>query len=86
MDDETPRRRRTIELLPVEPLVVDALSAAKLLLLIPADSDDLKAAERRLGRLIDARRLKPILLGGKRRYALEELRKFVERETEAYPD
>ena len=46
--------------------------------------DDPVAARRRLNRLVAKGRLRPALIGGRRRYAIAELRRFVEKQVEIY--
>ena len=69
----------------LDPLLLDEWDAARLLLLVDED-DGAKAAQMRLNRLVDKGLLRPCLVGGKRRYAIEELRRFVRDRTEQYAD
>jgi hypothetical protein len=68
---------------PLEPILLTEVEAALLLRLID-DSDDAEAARRRINRLVDQGKLRPCLVGGRRCYALEELRRFARDETEKY--
>ena len=43
-----------------------------------------EAARRALNRLVDQRKIRPCLVGGKRRYSRRELDRFIDEETERY--
>ncbi len=70
---------------PLEPILLTEVEAALLLRLID-HAGDTEGARRRVNRLVDQGKLRPCLVGGRRRYALEELRRFVRDQTERYSD
>ena len=67
---------------PVPSLLTPAEAA--LYLRLTEDSGDAEAARRRINRLVDQRKVRPCLVGGKRCYSRWELDRFIQEETERY--
>ncbi len=66
---------------PTSPLLSD-VEAARYLLLAEGKDDD--AAVKAINRLVDSRRLRPCVLGGRRRYSTVELDKCISNVTEGW--
>ena len=67
---------QVVQFAAIQPEVLTALEAARFLRLVDEHADE-TAARRRMNRLVDGGELKPILLGGRRRYLLSELHRFL---------
>ena len=63
-------------------VLLSATEAATYLLL--AEGKDAAAATKAINRLVDARRIKPCVIGGVRRYARAELDRFILEQTESW--
>ena len=63
----------------------DGYDAARLLLLVN-EFEGVKQAKSRMDHLVDRGLLRPCLVGGRRRYALIELRRFVADQTDTYAE
>ncbi len=72
-----------IEFKPIEPVLFDEQEAAAYLRLAN-DGEKPDAARRALNRLVDKGKVRPCLVGGKRRYSRRELDRFIDAETERY--
>ena len=72
-----------IEFKPIEPVLFDEQEAAAYLRLA-SDGEKPAAARRALNRLVDQGKIRPCLVGGKRRYSRRELDRFIDQETERY--
>jgi hypothetical protein len=72
-----------IEFTPIEPALFDEPEAAAYLRLAH-DGEDAEAARRALNRLVDQGKIRPCLVGGRRRYSRRELDRFIDQETEKY--
>ena len=73
-----------IEFTPIEPALFDEIEAAAYLRL--AEDKDADAARNALNRLVDQRKLRPCLVGNRRRYSRRELDRFIDDETQKYGD
>ena len=67
----------------IEPVLFDEQEAAAYLRLAN-DGEEPEAARRALNRLVDQGKIRPCLVGGKRRYSRRELDRFIDQETERY--
>ncbi len=67
----------------IEPVLFDEQEAAAYLRLAN-DGEEPEAARRALNRLVDQGKVRPCLVGGKRRYSRRELDRFIDQETERY--
>jgi len=72
-----------IQFKPIEPVLFDEQEAAAYLRLAN-DGEEPEAARRALNRLVDQGKIRPCLVGGKRRYSRRELDRFIDQETERY--
>ena len=67
----------------IEPVLFDEAEAAQYLRLA-SDGEEPEASRRALNRLVDQGKVRPCLVGGKRRYSRRELDRFIDAETERY--
>ena len=74
-----------IEFTPIEPALLTDVEAAMFLRLIE-DGEDAASARRKVNRLVDQGKVRPCLVGGRRRYSIRELARFIAAETERYGD
>ncbi len=74
-----------IDFAPLTPVLLTEAEAATYLRLVD-NGDDVDAAKRRMNRLVDHGKIRPCLVGGKRRYAVRELDRFIADETEKYAE
>ncbi len=72
-----------IEFKPIEPVLFDEQEAAAYLRLAN-DGEKPETARRALNRVVDRGKVRPCLVGGKRRYSRRELDRFIDAETERY--
>lgn len=72
-----------IEFKPIEPVLFDEAEAAAYLRLAD-DGQDAAGARRALNRLVDQGKVRPCLVGGRRRYSRRELDRFIDSETDRY--
>ena len=70
-----------IEYSPIEPALFNDQMAASYLLL---NGDEPGAAKAAMNRLVDSGKIRPAVIGGKRRYSRLELDRFIAQETENY--
>ena len=66
-----------------EPGLLTDVEAAIHLRLVE-DGADAEAARRRINRLVDQQKIRPCMVGGKRRYSRRELDRFIDDETDRY--
>lgn len=67
----------------IEPVLFDEQEAAAYLRLAN-DGEEPEAARRALNRLVDQGKVRPCLVGGKRRYSRRELDAFIDAQTARY--
>ena len=67
----------------IEPVLFDEQEAAAYLRLAN-DGEKPETARRALNRLVDQGKIRPCLVGGKRRYSRRELDRFIDIETDRY--
>lgn len=72
-----------IDFTPIPPVLFDESEAAAYLRLAE-DGQDAAAARRALNRLVDQGKVRPCLVGGRRRYSRRELDRFIDAQTEHY--
>ena len=72
-----------IEFTPIEPALLTDAEAAQYLRLTE-NGEDAVSARSKMNRLVDQKKLRPCLTGGKRRYAKAELDRYIASETEHY--
>ena len=72
-----------IEFKPIEPALFTDQEAAQYLR-FSQDGQDGAGSRRAMNRLVDQGKIRPCLVGGKRRYAKAELDRFIMRETDRY--
>ena len=75
--------RVVIQFKSIEPVLLDEQEAAAYLRLAN-DGEKPEPARRALNRLVDQGKIRPCLVGGKRRYTRWELDRFLKAETERY--
>ena len=68
---------------PTELVLLTDVEAAMYLRLIE-DAEDAESARRKVNRLVDQGKIRPCLVGGRRRYSRRELDHFIDKETEKY--
>lgn len=69
----------------IQPVLFDEQEAASYLRLAE-DGENAEAARRALNRLVDQGKVRPCLVGGRRRYSRRELDRFIDRQTETYAE
>ena len=72
-----------IEFHAIAPALLTSQEAAAYLRLAQ-DGEDAASARRAMNRLVDQGKVRPCLVGGRRRYSVRELNRFIDAETEKH--